>query len=59
MKKSPWLIFVLVAIAQFMVVLDNAITNVALPSIQRNLQYAQLGRHRIRTMFWRLFATGR
>jgi EmrB/QacA subfamily drug resistance transporter len=39
MKKSPWLIFVLVAIAQFMVVLDNAITNVALPSIQRNLHF--------------------
>jgi EmrB/QacA subfamily drug resistance transporter len=39
MKKSPWLIFVLVAIAQFMVVLDNAITNVALPSIQRNLGF--------------------
>ena len=39
MKKSNWLIFVLVAIAQFMVVLDNAITNVALPSIQRNLHF--------------------
>jgi len=39
MKKSPWLIFILVAIAQFMVVLDNAITNVALPSIQRNLHF--------------------
>ena len=39
-KKSPWLIFTLVAIAQFMVVLDNAITNVALPSIQRNLHFA-------------------
>src|ERR1700733_344651 len=40
MKRSPWLIFVLVAIAQFMVVLDNAITNVALPSIQRNLHFS-------------------
>jgi len=39
LKKSNWLIFVLVAIAQFMVVLDNAITNVALPSIQRNLHF--------------------
>jgi len=36
-KKSPWVIFALVAIAQFMVVLDSAITNVALPSIQRDL----------------------
>jgi len=39
-KRSPWLIFALVAIAQFMVVLDNAITNVALPSIQQNLHFS-------------------
>lgn len=38
-KRSPWLIFALVAIAQFMVVLDTAITNVALPSIQHNLHF--------------------
>lgn len=38
-KRSPWLIFVLVAIAQFMVVLDTAITNVALPAIQHNLHF--------------------
>lgn len=39
--KSPskWLIFILVAIAQFMVVLDSAITNVALPAIQRQLHF--------------------
>ena len=40
--KSPskWLIFVLVAIAQFMVVLDNAITNVALPTIKNQLHFS-------------------
>jgi EmrB/QacA subfamily drug resistance transporter len=38
-KRSPWLIFALVAIAQFMVVLDTAITNVALPSIQHDLHF--------------------
>jgi len=38
-KSSPWFIFVLVAIAQFMVVLDSAITNVALPSIQTDLHF--------------------
>lgn len=37
---SKWLIFILVAIAQFMVVLDNAITNVALPSIQKQLHFS-------------------
>src|ERR1700712_1722726 len=31
---NKWVIFILVAIAQFMVVLDNSITNVALPSIK-------------------------
>ncbi|MBV9349541.1 MAG: MFS transporter [Patescibacteria group bacterium] len=35
----PWLVFTLVAIAQFMVILDSSITNVALPSIQRELHF--------------------
>jgi len=41
MKKStsPWLIFCLVAMAQFMVVLDISITNVALPTIKESLQF--------------------
>jgi EmrB/QacA subfamily drug resistance transporter len=34
---SPWLVLVLAALAQFMVVLDATIVNVALPSIQRGL----------------------
>lgn len=37
--SSKWLIFVLVAVAQFMVVLDNAITNVALPTIKHQLHF--------------------
>lgn len=37
--KSPWLIFLLVAVAQFMVVLDVSITNVALPSISEALNF--------------------
>lgn len=37
---SKWLIFVLVAVAQFMVVLDNAITNVALPTIKQQLHFS-------------------
>jgi EmrB/QacA subfamily drug resistance transporter len=39
MKRSNWLIFTLVAIAQFMVVLDSAITNVALPTIKHQLHF--------------------
>src|ERR1700709_553709 len=38
-KTSKWFIFVLVAIAQFMVVLDSAITNVALPTIKEQLHF--------------------
>src|SRR5476649_1369428 len=39
-NKSPWLIFTIVAVAQFMVVLDSSITNVALPSIKASLQFS-------------------
>ena len=38
-RKSKWFTFVLVAIAQFMVVLDVAITNVALPTIKQQLHF--------------------
>ena len=34
---SPWLVLVLVCLAQFMVILDATIVNVALPSIQTDL----------------------
>jgi EmrB/QacA subfamily drug resistance transporter len=37
--RSQWLVFILVAVAQFMVVLDSSITNVALPSIKLNLHF--------------------
>jgi EmrB/QacA subfamily drug resistance transporter len=36
-ETNPWIVLVLVCIAQFMVVLDATITNVALPSIQLDL----------------------
>src|SRR5258708_7507394 len=38
-QRSPWLIFLLVAVAQFMVVLDISITNVALPTIKQTLHF--------------------
>ena len=34
---NPWLVLVLVCMAQFMVILDATIVNVALPSIQEDL----------------------
>ena len=36
-RTNPWLILVLVCVAQFMVILDATIVNVALPSIQTDL----------------------
>ena len=38
-QVNPWLVLVLVCMAQFMVVLDATIVNVALPAIQRNLHF--------------------
>src|SRR5215216_4281733 len=35
--SSPWLVLCLVCIAQFMVILDATVVNVALPSIQEDL----------------------
>jgi EmrB/QacA subfamily drug resistance transporter len=38
LPASPWLVLVIVCFAQFMVVLDATIVNVALPSIQKDLK---------------------
>jgi EmrB/QacA subfamily drug resistance transporter len=40
-KTNHWLVLILVALAQFMVVLDVSIVNVALPSIQKNFSMSQ------------------
>jgi EmrB/QacA subfamily drug resistance transporter len=37
---NPWLILVIACMAQFMVVLDATVVNVALPSIQRGLHFS-------------------
>jgi EmrB/QacA subfamily drug resistance transporter len=39
-RVNPWLVLVIVGLAQFMVILDATIVNVALPSIQRGLQFS-------------------
>src|SRR4051812_28178964 len=39
-SENKWVILALLALAQFMVVLDVAIVNVALPSIARELHFA-------------------
>jgi EmrB/QacA subfamily drug resistance transporter len=40
LAPSKWLVLVLVCIAQFMVVLDATVVNVALPSIQEDLDFS-------------------
>src|SRR3954447_21297488 len=40
-STNRWLVLVLVCLAQFMVILDATIVNVALPSIQRDLGFSQ------------------
>lgn len=40
---SKWLIFSLLAVAQFMVVLDVSIANIALPAIKEGLHFSQSG----------------
>ncbi len=39
-QQSPWLIFILMAVSQFMVVLDVAIANVALLTIKQDLNFS-------------------
>jgi EmrB/QacA subfamily drug resistance transporter len=40
MRRSPWATLAVLALAQFMVVLDVTIVNVALPDIQRDLSFS-------------------
>ncbi|HET9939047.1 MAG TPA: MFS transporter [Gaiella sp.] len=42
-RVNPWLVLVLVCLAQFMVILDATIVNVALPSIQQDLGMSESG----------------
>jgi len=37
---SPWLVLVIACLAQFMVVLDATVVNIALPSVQRGLHFS-------------------
>src|SRR5580692_8507262 len=38
---NPWIVLVLICMAQFMVILDATIVNVALPSIQKDLRLSE------------------
>ena len=40
-EANKWVTLVLVCLAQFMVVLDATVVNVALPTIQRRLHFSQ------------------
>src|ERR1700755_1047873 len=36
---NPWLVLIIACLAQFMVVLDASVVNIALPSVQRGLHF--------------------
>ncbi|HEY2353413.1 MAG TPA: MFS transporter [Gaiellaceae bacterium] len=40
-STNPWVVLVIICLAQFMVILDATIVNVALPSIQKSLSLSQ------------------
>jgi predicted MFS family arabinose efflux permease len=40
-STNPWVVLVLICLAQFMVILDATVVNVALPSIQRDLHMSE------------------
>jgi len=39
-ETNRWLVLVIVCLAQFMVVLDATVVNIALPSIQKGLSFS-------------------
>jgi EmrB/QacA subfamily drug resistance transporter len=52
---NPWLVLVIVCVAQAMVVLDATIVNVALPSIQRGLRFSSSSLQWVITMYTLIF----
>jgi EmrB/QacA subfamily drug resistance transporter len=52
---NPWLTLVIVCVAQFMVVLDATIVNVALPSIQKGLHFSRSDLQRVVNGYTLLF----
>ncbi|MGO9754141.1 MAG: MFS transporter, partial [Solirubrobacteraceae bacterium] len=53
--SNPWLVVVIVCVAQFMVVLDATIVNVALPSIQRGLRFSPSSLQWVISMYTLIF----
>ena len=56
--KNPWVVLVIICFAQFMVVLDATIVNVALPSIQRDLHLSSASLQWIVNAFNRVLDIG-
>ncbi|MDE3191325.1 MAG: MFS transporter, partial [Acidobacteriota bacterium] len=42
-STNPWVILVLICLAQFMVILDIAVVNIALPSMRTGLHFSATG----------------
>ena len=54
-RDRRWLILSVLVLAQFMVVLDVAIVNVALPTIKNDLHFSESGLHWVITAYAILF----
>src|SRR3954462_1877710 len=52
---NPWIVLVLICLAQFMVILDATIVNVALPSIQEDLHLSEANLQWIVNAYTRVF----
>src|SRR6476469_9222415 len=52
---NPWVVLVLICLAQFMVILDATIVNVALPSIQRGVCLSEANLQWIVNAYTRVF----
>src|SRR6201996_6866210 len=54
-NRRRWIVLALIVVAQFMVVLDVAIVNVALPSIKTDLHFSQVSLQWVITAYAILF----
>ena len=53
LQRQPWSLLILLSVAQFMVILDATVVNVALPSIARSATGTASSSRRLSLRSWR------